>query len=142
MLALSGAEGHMTRELHSGAVKDRPGEDLTPSTCGAVAGDAQGGSWGHVEPLWGFISTRAAQGAGVSSPGRQLVSHSSRRECIQQGGEACALIWRAAGPRRGRAEAQLLPGIRPDKQARSRKLEALQLHQRREEAVQTFLCWG
>lgn len=29
--------------------------------------------------------------------------------------KACALIWRAAGPRRGWAEAQLLPGIRPDK---------------------------
>lgn len=135
MLSLPGAEGHMTRELYSGAVKDRPGENLTPLTCGAVAGDAQGGSWGHAEPLLGFISTLAAQGAGVSSTGRQLVSHSSHRECIQQGGKACALIWRAAGPRRGWAEAQLLPGIRPDKQARSRKLEALQLHQCWEEAV-------
>lgn len=90
-------------------------------------------------PLSGFISTPAAQGAGISGTGRQLVSYSSLRECIQQGGKACVLIWRAAGPRRGWAEAQLLTGIRPGKQDRSRRLEALQLHQCWGEAEQTFL---
>lgn len=101
-----------------------------------------GGEAGHGvtwNPLLSFVSTPAAQGAEISSTGRQLVSHSSHREYIQQGGKACAPIWRAAGPRRGWAEAQLLPGIGPDKQARSRKLEALQLHQGWEEAVQTSL---
>lgn len=79
----------MGKKLNSEAMK-RPWENLSPSTCRAQAGDAQGGPGAHVEHADEFLLHSAAQGAGVDSPGRQLVSRSRHGACIQLGGEACA----------------------------------------------------
>ena len=88
----------MGKELNSEAIEETLGESLLPPTCRAQAGDAQGGPGGHVEHAAEFLFHSAAQGAGASSSGRQLVSRSRHGACIQLGGEACA----GAGQRQDR----------------------------------------
>lgn len=78
--------------------------------------------------LLDFISTPASGQLELAALGGSWFHAAGHREHIQQGGKACALIWLAAGPRTGWAEAQLLPGMEAWQTSQKRKLEALQLH--------------